>query len=215
MIAVAKQTNTEETLAKHSVAARAQRDFESRCELLRQRLGEDDFLRNKGIGNEVGYFTFCYDPSLEMQARAFFAQLQREGEAGKLPCNLIVRNLYDVFLSLCERKRITQAIPKQELKTGSAKQLRQLQKVCSPQAIAKELEYSPHNVGDVLLITGVGEIYPLLRVHTLLDNMHASFGDIPVIVSYPGSFTGANFHLFNRLGDGNYYRAFDLSRGLE
>ncbi len=212
---MAKQTISEDAVAKHSVAARAQRDFESRCELLRQRLGEEDFLQNKGIGNEVGFFTFCYDPSLEMQARAFFAQLQREAEAGQLPCNLMVRNLYDVFLGLCERKRIAQAIPKQELKTGSAKQLRQLQKVCSPAAIAKELEYSPHSVGDVLLLTGVGEIYPLLRVHTLLDNMHASFGDIPVIITYPGQFSGSEFHLFNRLGDGNYYRAFDLSRGLE
>lgn len=202
----------EDVVAKHSVAAKELADFESRCALLRQRLGEEDFLQNKGIGNEIGFFTFCYAPSLEMRARNFFNTLQKEAEAGQLPCNLMVRNLYDVFLQLCEKKRILKAIPKQELKTGTAKQLRQLQNVCSPAAIAKELEYEPHQKGDVLLLTGVGEIYPLLRVHALLDNMHASFDDIPVVVAYPGSFSGANFSLFNRLNDGNYYRAFDLSK---
>ncbi len=205
----------EDVVAKHSVAAKELKDFESRCELLRQRLGEDDFLQNKGIGNEIGFFTFCYAPSLEMRARDFFQTLEKEAAAGKLPCNLMVRNLYDVFLQLCEKKRILKAIPKQELKTGSAKQLKQLQSVCTPAAIAEELEYEPHQTGDVLLLTGVGEVYPLLRVHTLLDNMHAAFDDIPVVIAYPGSFNGANFSLFNRLNDGNYYRAFDLSKEQE
>ena len=63
----------------------------------------------------------------------------------------------------------------------------------------------------MLLLTGVGEVYPLLRVHTLLDNMHVGFSDIPVIVTYPGRFDGRSFNLFNKLGDGNYYRAFDIA----
>lgn len=82
------------TLQAHSKAARAQDDFARRCEALRARLGEDDFLRNRGLGNEIGFFTFCYDASLELRAREFFAQLEAESASGALPCNLMVRTRF-------------------------------------------------------------------------------------------------------------------------
>lgn len=199
------------TLQAHSKAARAQDDFARRCEALRARLGEDDFLHNRGLGNEIGFFTFCYDASLELRAREFFAQLEAESASGALPCNLMVRNLYDTFLGLMEKKRILAAVPKQEARRGSDHLLKRLRSIATPEALAAELAYEPHQPGDVLLLTGVGEIYPFLRVHTLLDNMHVAFGDIPVVVAYPGRFNGQSFSLFNMLDDGNYYRAFDIS----
>lgn len=199
------------TLQAHSKAARAQDDFARRCEALRARLGEDDFLRNRGLGNEIGFFTFCYDASLELRAREFFAQLEAESANGALPCNLMVRNLYDTFLGLLEKKRILAAVPKQEARRGSDHLLKRLRSIATPEALAAELAYEPHQPGDALLLTGVGEIYPFLRVHTLLDNMHVAFGDIPVVVAYPGRFNGQSFSLFNMLDDGNYYRAFDIS----
>ncbi|WP_302936158.1 DUF1788 domain-containing protein [uncultured Senegalimassilia sp.] len=199
------------TLQAHSKAARAQDDFARRCEALRARLGEDDFLRNRGLGNEIGFFTFCYDASLELRAREFFAQLEAESASGALPCNLMVRNLYDTLLGLLEKKRILAAVPKQEARRGSDHLLKRLHSIATPEALAAELAYEPHQPGDVLLLIGVGEIYPFLRVHTLLDNMHVAFGDIPVVVAYPGRFNGQSFSLFNMLDDGNYYRAFDIS----
>lgn len=199
------------TLQAHSKAARAQDDFARRCEALRARLGEDDFLHNRGLGNEIGFFTFCYDASLELRAREFFAQLEAESANGALPCNLMVRNLYDTFLGLLEKKRILAAVPKQEARRGSDHLLKRLRSIATPEALAAELAYEPHQPGDVLLLIGVGEIYPFLRVHTLLDNMHVAFGDIPVVVAYPGRFNGQSFSLFNMLDDGNYYRAFDIS----
>lgn len=198
-------------LQAHSKAARAQDDFARCCEALRARLGEDDFLHNRGLGNEIGFFTFCYDASLELRAREFFAQLEAESASGALPCNLMVRNLYDTFLGLLEKKRILAAVPKQEARRGSNHLLKRLRSIATPEALAAELAYEPHQPGDVLLLTGVGEIYPFLRVHTLLDNMHVAFGDIPVVVAYPGRFNGQSFSLFNMLDDGNYYRAFDIS----
>ena len=148
---------------------------------------------------------------MELRAREFFAQLEAESANGALPCNLIVRNLYDTFLGLLEKKRILAAVPKQEARRGSDHLLKRLRSIATPEALAAELAYEPHQPGDVLLLTGVGEIYPFLRVHTLLDNMHVAFGDIPVVVTYPGRFNGQSFSLFNMLDDGNYYRAFDIS----
>ena len=190
---------------------KAKEEFEHRCQTLREKLADPNFLNNQGLGNEVGFFTFCYHPALELRARAFFAQLQRESEAGKLPCRILRRNLYDVLLQICEDKRILDAIPRQEAKRGSERQVRQLAKVASPQVFAAYIDYEPHEPGDVLLIDGAGEVYPFLRTHNLLDNMQHLFEDVPVIVAYPGVFDGKQFSLFGKLSDGNYYRAFDLT----
>lgn len=192
---------------------RAREDFEHRCEAFRERLSQPDFLANKGIGNEIGFYTFCYDPSLEFELRAYIEGLMRDAEHGALPCRLKLINLYDAFLAMCENKRILKAIPKQELKTGTQRQRDQLQKICSPAAFATYIleQTQPHEPGDVVLITGVGEVYPFLRAHDLLNNMLADFGDLPVVIAYPGPFNGQQFKLFNRLGADNYYRAFDIS----
>lgn len=192
---------------------RAREDLEHRCQVFRERLAQPDFLANKGIGNEIGFYTFCYDPSLEFEVRAYIEGLRHDAECGALPCNLKVINLYDAFLALCENKRILKAIPKQELKTGTQRQRDQLQKICGPTAFAKYIleQTRPHEPGDVILITGVGEVYPFLRAHDLLNNMLADFGDVPVVIVYPGSFNGQQFRLFNRLGADSYYRAFDIS----
>ena len=69
----------------------------------------------------------------------------------------------------------------------------------------------PHQPGDVILLTGVGEVFPLLRVHNLLNDMLADFGTVPVVVMYPGSFDGRQLKLFNKENASNYYRAFDIS----
>ncbi len=208
-----KNDSVQNIVVQHSRIVRAQRDFDSRCKLLRQRLTEEDFLSNKGIGNEVGFFTFCYEPSLELQARVFFSRIAEESNAGKLPCTVKAVNLYDVFLQILEEKRILKAVPKQELKTGTEKQLKQLQKIASPEAFAKKiLELTqPHEYRDVLIVTGVGEVYPFCRAHDLLNNMQADFAQIPVVVAYPGTFNGKEFRLFGALKSDNYYRAFDLS----
>ena len=54
--------------------------------------------------------------------------------------------------------------------------------------------------GDVLLITGVGEAYPFIRSHEILNTIQPrELNNIPVIVLYPGSFDGRDLRLFNML----------------
>ena len=89
-------------VAAHVRAERACQEFERRAQLLRECLCSEDFLANKGIGIESGFHTFCYDPALEVEARALFDTLSRDAEADKLPCTLKVVNLYDAVLAILE-----------------------------------------------------------------------------------------------------------------
>lgn len=190
-------------------------DFEKRCAALRSRLCDADFLSNKGLGNEAGIFTFCYDPTLELEARDFFRRLVADADAGKLGegelrAEIHKRNLYDVLLYIADAKRILKKLPAQEEKRGQEGLLKQIQRIATPEAFVSAIDWAPHKLGDVLIITGVGEVYPFMRVHNILNNMQSSFRDIPVVVAYPGTFDGGSLSLFGKLKDGNYYRAFDL-----
>lgn len=190
-------------------------DFERRCKSLVAKLNDADFLANKGLGNEAGIFTFCYDPTLELAARDFFRRIVDDSLNGKygsdgVRANVVERNLYDVLLSIAESKRVLDRLPGQEEKRGSEGLLKQVQRIASPEAYVEAIDWSPHAPGDVLLITGVGEAFPFVRVHNVLNNMQSAFRDVPVVVAYPGTFDGGSLSLYGKLNDGNYYRAFDL-----
>ena len=180
---------------------------------LRDHMQTDDFLANRGLGNEVGFFTFCYDPALELHLRDHVRKLVEDSQAGRLACRIVYRDLYDLMLQICEEQGILDAIPKQEQKRGTKPLLKLLQNTASPEAFARAVDYEDHKQGDVVVVTGAGEVYPVLRIHSLLENMHALLDDVPVIVFYPGSYDGQQFRLFGagELQSENYYRAFDLS----
>ena len=137
---------------------KARKDFAHRCEVLRDRLGNAGFLSNKGLGNEVGFYLFCYDPALELEAREYVKGLVRESEAGSLGCRIVKRDLYDVFLGICEKKRILDKIPQQEQRRGLDALRQMLQRSASVDLFAQEMAYDDHRTGDVVFITGVGEI---------------------------------------------------------
>lgn len=192
--------------------SRALEDFEKRCEVLRARLESLDFLSNRGLGNEVGFYLFCYDPALELLARDFVAGLVRESAAGTLGCRIVEFNLYDVLLGICEQRRILDKIPAQEQRRGADALAKLLQRSASSAEFANAMAAQPVERGDVVFITGVGEVYPVLRLHGLFDALQqkGAFASVPVVAFYPGRYTGQSLSLFSRLDDGNYYRAFDL-----
>lgn len=73
------------------------------------------------------------------------------------------------------------------------------------------MDWEPHDPGrDVLLITGVGQIYPFMRAHQILGAIQPVITDLPVVMLYPGSYNGQSIKLFNKFLDDNYYRAFSL-----
>ena len=64
--------------------------------------------------------------------------------------------------------------------------------------------------GAVIFITGIGKCYPIIRSHTVLNNLHQVIDDVPVVMFYPGKYDGQELVLFGEIKDDNYYRAFKL-----
>lgn len=180
--------------------------IEERLDAVREKLQDEDFLAGRGLSNEVNIRIFCYPPEEEMAVRHFVRQMKADQG---LRCNLVERNLYDIFISICADMDILDAIAEMEANDGEAFLLEQLRSAIGSADFVERIVYAPHAPGDVLLLTGVGEVYPFMRVHHLLEALQPHFADMPILVMYPGTFDGRQLRLFDRLPPSDYYRAFN------
>lgn len=174
---------------------------------LRSRIQEPDFLEGKGLSNEVNIHMFCYEAEDEMIVQHFLNQLKTDQS---ISCRLIECNLYKTFLSICEDLDILDAIPEMEEADGGSFLLEQLHSAIGGDEFIEKMQYSPHEKGDVLMLTGVGDVFPFMRVHALLEALQPYFSDVPILVMYPGEYNGHQMRLFHRLQPNDYYRAFNV-----
>lgn len=182
-------------------------DINERLDQLKNLIQEPDFLEGKGLSNEVNIRIFCYAPEDEMAVRHFVNQMKTDQS---MNCRLIDCNLYQIFLSVCEDLDILDAIPEMEEDDGKDFLLEQLHSAVGEGEFIEKMQYEPHEKGDVLMLTGVGDVFPFMRVHTLLEALQPYFSDVPILVLYPGEFDGHHLKLFNRLVPNDYYRAFNI-----
>lgn len=180
-------------------------DIKERLDEVRALIQEPGFLEGKGTSNEENIRIFCYKSEEEMLVRHFVMQLERDIS---LKCNLKVCNLYKTFLAICDDLDIMDAIQDMEETEGDTYLLEQLNSAITNREFAEKMQYEPHKKGDVLMLTGVGEVFPFMRIHNLLEALQPYFSDIPILVLYPGTFDGYHMKLFNRLRINDYYRAF-------
>ncbi|HPH61370.1 MAG TPA: DUF1788 domain-containing protein, partial [Candidatus Syntrophosphaera sp.] len=75
------------------------------------------------------------------------------------------------------------------------------------QVFADAAQPSQH---DLVLVSGVGSVWPLLRSHALLNNLHPVMGNTPLVMFYPGKYDQLTVQLFGIVESRNYYRAFKL-----
>lgn len=182
-------------------------DIKQRLDQIKPRILEKGFLENEGLSNEVGIYIFQYDPKDELIVQAY---VQKIVEGSNPQFKIVKQDLYELFLRILEEKRVLPAISDMERKKGKDFLLQQLQKIASPKEFLDRMKKVEIEKGNVLFLTGVGQVYPFMRAHKVLDNMQHMFENVPIIMFYPGEFTGQSLSLFNEFSDGNYYRAFNL-----
>ena len=184
------------------------KNIEERLDHLRTDMQTKEFLEGKGLSNEVNIRIFCYDPEDEMTVRHFMERISMDQS---MNCHLRIYDLYQVFLDACDEIDIMDAIPEMEEEEGSSFRLEQLHSAIGEEHFIELMQYEPHEPGrDILVLTGVGSVFPFMRIHTLLGAIQPYFSDIPVLVMYPGEFTNYQIRLFNKLQPNDYYRAFNV-----
>ena len=181
-----------------------------RLDKILEKLQAPAFLANKGLGNEIGFYIFDYDPRDELIVREHIAYLKRTLNTEPSSRKVIEFDLYAMILDLLIREGVLDDLPEIENEQGSKYIAEALRDIASPEVyvelIADQVEGS-----DIVFLTGVGRVWPMVRSHNILNNLHHVLDKVPVIMFFPGNYDGAELRLFNKLKDDNYYRAFRLS----
>ena len=175
------------------------------------RITTREFLEGHGTANEIAFYIFDYPPEEELRIREHIEFLIRQFPKQKPDSQIIHINLFDFVLDyLRERKLLEKALEMQKEKGDNAllKALKgPLNETKLASIFAEKAQPEKH---DLVLVSGVGSIFPLLRSHTLLNNLHSVMGNTPLVMFYPGKYDGQSLRLFGKLKGNNYYRAFRL-----
>ncbi len=178
-------------------------------------IGSQRFLQKQGLGNEVPFFICPYRPAEAPEMERLQKQLvNRLAQSG---IRILEINLYDLSIELLKARGVWDRVLSME-KSVTKDQLKELlQGVLDPEAhlvptIAKKMVETEF---DVIFLSGVGEVFPYIRSHNVLNNLQSTAKDKPTVMFFPGAYThslesGASLDLFGRLHDDKYYRAFNI-----
>lgn len=186
--------------------------FAERLNQILPRITSDDFLKNRGLGNEIGFWIFEYPPEREMAVRDFLSGVVEPAlRRRQPPLRYVCVNLLELIVDVLEHRKLFDKVIKMQAEKGDDAVFASLQGVLNQQKLAQRIVglHNPDEL-DMMIFTGVGAAYPLVRSHTLLNALHPLMKNTPLLMFFPGRYDGYSLRLFNKLTDQHYYRAFRL-----
>jgi hypothetical protein len=187
--------------------------LEERLDAAERIIKTESFRKNKGLGNEVGYYVFDYPAEKELIVRERIQYMKGKSSRGTDGFELVVYDLYDIVIDLLEKEGFMEQCFKFEKKKGMeriVKAVGNLLQVNDETSLIVEYiqEHTPKDA--VVFLVGIGKCYPILRSHKVLNNLNQAIDRVPVVMFYPGKYDGQELVLFSEIKDDNYYRAFKL-----
>ncbi|EGQ23774.1 hypothetical protein HMPREF9372_2646 [Sporosarcina newyorkensis 2681] len=183
--------------------------LKERLKKISNRIKEDKFIEGRGLGNEISFYIFDYDPKDELEVRDFIKIIHKEFNNGLYNRRIIEFDLYKMLIEITKEKRIFDRIFDMEERQGKDALFKAMTTFAKPEIFLQKIkeQMGEHNV---VFLTGVGKVYPFVRSHNILNNLQEVLDKIPVILFYPGQYSGQDLQLFGKFKDDNYYRAFRL-----
>jgi len=183
--------------------------LELKYDKLFDNLQKESFLSMSALGGEIPFYIVPYNPEQEnevvQKTKQLRDRLSREG------ISTFEINLFELSLSMLEKRGILDKVIEKEKDLSKPKLFKTLQGVLDSETklIPRIEELAYENPSQILFITGVGQVFPFIRSHTILNNLQNYIKDRPTVMFFPGTY-GKDLSLFGRLKDDNYYRAFNL-----
>ena len=169
----------------------------------------EKFIKGRGLGNEISYYIFDYDPKEELAVRQYIQYIKKELNKVDSNRKVIEFDLYKIFIELLKEEDIFEKIISLEKEEGKDYVLNAVTPFISSGMYAQRITEKAEGY-DLIFLTGIGKIYPFMRSHNILNSLQQFLNKKPLVVFYPGRFSGQELTLFNLFKDENYYRAFPL-----
>ncbi|ARE34250.1 MULTISPECIES: DUF1788 domain-containing protein [Rhodococcus] len=173
------------------------------------------FLQMEGLSNEVPFFIYPYSPENALavagSTRRIQNRLRNEG------VEVLEINLYDLSVEVLKERGVWDRLLALEPEQDKDDFRELLQGMLDPQlhlapAIRAKLAESDF---DIFFLTGIGEVFPYIRSHNVLNNLQSVVTGKPMLMYFPGRYEqsdtlGSSLVLFGRLKDDQYYRAKNI-----
>ncbi len=188
-------------------------DIYERLDKILPKIQEKRFRENKGLGNEIGFYVFDYNPSDELIVRDHVKFLKEKINNDDYGFKIKEFDLYEITLDILNDKGYLNKILEMEKDKGTDYVINAVKKTLRlTQKNDMLIDYIKDNTNknDIIFLTGVGKSWPIIRSHTVLNTLHSVIDDIPLIMFFPGNYDGLELKLFDEIKDDNYYRAFKL-----
>ena len=208
----------------------SQQPLANRFDHLVRVIGSERFLLMRGLNNDLPFYICEYRAGEATEMQRLQRQLINTLQNLSIPAlsgrgvKVLDINLYDLCIELLKARegsaagsRLWDEILAVEADTEKDGLLELLQNVLSIKeylipAIAERLQQTEF---DVLFLSGIGEIFPYIRSHNVLNNLQSTAKTKPTVLFFPGEYRhsleqGASLELFGLLHDDKYYRAFNI-----
>ncbi len=179
-------------------------------------ISSERFLKMQGLGKEIPFFIcpFKIEKRVQMEeevVKPLTNQLINRG------IRILSIDLYDLSVEILQKRGVWEQVIKAEADLSKSEYKEMLQGMLDPEhdLIPSIGEKMGQDGFEVLFITGVGEVFPYIRSHTVLNNLQKIAKEKPTIMFFPGEYSqsaekGSSLNLFGKLLDDNYYRAFNI-----
>jgi hypothetical protein len=180
-------------------------------------LSSTRFRQMEGLGGEVPVFIYPYDPedALEVAAskKRIKTLLSQQGiEVAEV-------NLYDLTVEILTERGVWDDLIEMEPSASKGDLREGLQSMIDPgEDLAPAIKAKlASQTFQIFFLTGIGEVFPFIRSHNVLNNLETVAGDHPMLMFFPGQYQqsealGSTLVLFGSIPDDNYYRATDITQ---
>lgn len=191
-------------------------ETDEKLEHLREKIRTSDFQHSRGLSNEVSYYILAYDPQDEPIVAESITNMKEQLNHETVGVDIIEFNVYDIMWNLIDQMGIRDAVIDMEAEDGIDYLSEQLNNAFemteSDNKFVKYMKNKLEGKTDVVaFVTGIGQIFPLIRAHKILNTMHQIISDIPVVLFYPGKYDSLSLSMFGEAKEDNYYRAFQIN----
>ncbi|MEH2259104.1 DUF1788 domain-containing protein [Nostoc sp.] len=181
-----------------------------RLDALLPKLQDARLLSNRGIGNEIGFYIFDYDAEYEPLVQRYVDRLKLQLTSLPIQLILLEIDLYKTILDILSERGVLKKAFELEATKGNAALAKTIAPLVRPDQVIAYIQKKLRGDEQLVIMTGVGASWPLLRSHSILNNLHPVLDKIPLVMFFPGSYDGHELRLFDTFKDDNYYRAFPL-----
>jgi len=176
------------------------------------------FLKMQGLNSDIPFYICPFPVKLKLEVEKMIPQLiQRLSTQDVHVLNI---NLYDLCINKLKAEDLFEQLLEIEPKNEKGYFLESMQSILDVEkyiipAIQKTLD--AHGNPDILFLTGIGEVFPYIRAHNLLNNLQSVAKEFPSVLFFPGKYEhtleqGASLQLFEKLPSDKYYRAYDITK---